>query len=70
MTIPGLCANGDCINKEGSFKCRCPEGFIMTDDGRSCIGKIVQIGLDVCMTLFASCKQRHANIKAYLLTIS
>ena len=37
-TIPGLCTGGRCINREGSFECRCPEGFLLTDDGRNCIG--------------------------------
>lgn len=25
--IPGICANGVCINQIGSFRCECPMGF-------------------------------------------
>ncbi|XP_053314536.1 latent-transforming growth factor beta-binding protein 1 isoform X2 [Spea bombifrons] len=32
-----LCANGDCTNLAGSFKCTCRTGFDATSDGKQCI---------------------------------
>lgn len=29
--IPGICANGVCINQIGSFRCECPTGFSYND---------------------------------------
>ncbi|XP_067829444.1 fibrillin-1-like isoform X1 [Heptranchias perlo] len=34
--IPGVCANGVCINQIGSFRCECPMGFQYNDQLISC----------------------------------
>lgn len=34
--IPGVCANGVCINQLGSFRCECPMGFQYNDQLISC----------------------------------
>jgi len=36
----GMCANGQCINMDGSFKCQCHSGFILSPSGHACIGKV------------------------------
>lgn len=36
----GLCQNGDCINLEGSYHCRCYTGFEISKDGKDCIGRL------------------------------
>lgn len=36
----GMCANGKCLNVQGSFQCRCKSGFVMSQTGHSCIGKV------------------------------
>lgn len=36
----GMCANGQCINMDGSFKCQCYSGFILSPSGHACIGKL------------------------------
>lgn len=33
-----LCANGRCINTEGSFQCQCYSGFQRTQEGSHCEG--------------------------------
>lgn len=33
------CANGICINNQGSFRCECPTGFQLQTDGKTCLGK-------------------------------
>ncbi|PIK56741.1 putative fibrillin-2 isoform X3, partial [Apostichopus japonicus] len=37
LEINNLCLSGDCINLEGSFRCNCRPGYILSDDGLSCI---------------------------------
>lgn len=36
----GMCANGLCINMDGSFKCQCKVGFILSPTGHACVGKL------------------------------
>lgn len=36
----GMCANGKCLNVQGSFQCRCKSGFVMSQTGHSCIGNV------------------------------
>lgn len=33
-----LCRNGRCINTDGSFRCECNSGFLVTSDRKGCIG--------------------------------
>nr|XP_039274602.1 fibrillin-2-like isoform X1 [Styela clava] len=33
----GVCAGGECIDLEGSYQCRCGEGYIYDEQGRRCI---------------------------------
>jgi hypothetical protein len=37
----GMCANGQCINMDGSFKCHCHSGFILSPSGHACVGKML-----------------------------
>jgi len=37
-TIPNICQNGQCINNQGSFRCECPHGLVLSKDGRRCEG--------------------------------
>ena len=32
-----LCGDGDCINSEGGFRCECPKGYVLSNDGKNCI---------------------------------
>lgn len=34
-----VCNNGICDNIEGSYRCRCDEGFEYDEDGKKCVGK-------------------------------
>lgn len=33
------CANGRCVNLEGSYRCECERGFKLSLDGKQCLGK-------------------------------
>ncbi|TSK16121.1 Fibrillin-2 [Bagarius yarrelli] len=35
--FPGVCLNGQCVNTQGSFKCKCPEGLTLDGTGHLCI---------------------------------
>ena len=30
-----------CVNKDGSFECKCDDGYILGNDSKSCSGNIV-----------------------------
>lgn len=34
-----MCANGVCINEDGSFTCLCKSGFLLAPGGRYCVGE-------------------------------
>lgn len=38
-SITGMCANGNCVNGDGSFTCRCHPGYTLSPTRQSCIGK-------------------------------
>jgi len=38
VDTPSLCSGGDCKNTEGSFLCVCPWGFLVNEEGTSCVG--------------------------------
>lgn len=35
----GMCNNGVCTNMDGSFKCVCHQGYVLSPSGFACIGK-------------------------------
>ena len=37
--IPGLCPNGKCIDTSDSYRCMCNQGYQLSRDGKSCVGK-------------------------------
>lgn len=47
--MDGLCANGRCENQDGGFRCVCPSGFLLSDDGRTCIGNVNGCLICTCM---------------------
>ena len=30
-----------CVNLPGSYRCGCQKGYVLADDGRSCVGKLL-----------------------------
>lgn len=36
----GMCANGHCTNMNGSFKCKCNDGYVLSPTQNTCIGII------------------------------
>lgn len=37
VMIPGICAPGTCLNLDGSFRCVCPDGYIVHNE--HCVGE-------------------------------
>lgn len=35
----GMCANGQCINIDGGYRCQCNSGFQESVDGTTCTGE-------------------------------
>lgn len=38
--IPNACPNGQCVNTEGSYFCRCNPGYELSADRTQCLGKV------------------------------
>lgn len=38
-----LCVNGHCRNTEGSFRCVCSQGYVLSATGDQCEGKLVDL---------------------------
>ena len=38
---PDLCANGQCINFPGGYRCECDMGFAATDHDHTCTGTLL-----------------------------
>ena len=36
--VEGNCLSGECINTNGRYECRCPEGFELNPTGIGCVG--------------------------------
>ena len=41
-----LCDEGDCINTQGSFKCECPTGYVLSSDGKKCVDVREELGFN------------------------
>ena len=39
----GMCANGVCTNMDGSFKCVCNDGYVLSSSGFACTGEKEQL---------------------------
>lgn len=37
---PGICKDGRCVNKVGSYRCECNDGFESSSTGTECIGEM------------------------------
>lgn len=35
-----VCPNGLCENIEGGYRCKCENGFALSQDGLSCVGRL------------------------------
>ena len=36
----GMCPNGECINMDGSYKCRCNRGYKQSPNQQVCLGNV------------------------------
>lgn len=53
---PGICLNGKCENKEGSYQCHCHSGYRLSDDVKTCID------FDECSQEVSPCSHRCSNL--------
>lgn len=52
LESPSLCFGGRCKNTEGSFLCVCPQGFLVDEEGTSCVGKYSRLVLPKYIFMF------------------
>lgn len=39
LHIANLCENGECINNDGSYRCKCKMGYQLDETGKKCVGE-------------------------------
>lgn len=55
----GMCANGKCVNIDGSFKCVCDSGYRLGPDRKVCVGKQCIKSTHQCIKFFFCTKYQH-----------
>lgn len=48
VRLRGRLCGGECVNEPGSYRCACPAGYRLSDDGKSCIGELPYIEKLLC----------------------
>ena len=39
LHITSLCENGECVNNDGSYRCKCKMGYRLDEIGKKCVGE-------------------------------
>ena len=39
LHMTSLCENGECVNNDGSYRCKCKMGYQLDDTGKKCVGE-------------------------------
>ena len=39
LHMTSLCENGECVNNDGSYRCKCKMGYKLDETGKKCVGK-------------------------------
>ena len=39
LHMSNLCENGECVNNDGSYRCKCKMGYKLDATGKKCVGK-------------------------------
>ena len=39
LHITSLCENGECVNNDGSYRCKCKMGYQLDETGKKCVGE-------------------------------
>ena len=47
LHITSLCENGECVNNDGSYRCKCKMGYQLDETGKKCVGEYKNLMLTV-----------------------
>ena len=39
LHMSSLCENGECVNNDGSYRCKCKMGYKLDATGKKCVGR-------------------------------
>jgi len=56
LLITSLCENGECVNNDGSYRCKCKMGYQLDETGKKCVGE------------YKNCVQTFSGLRACLKT--